>query len=97
MILQAGIVDIRGEAVSQVRQPCGPMLRKRLVTGVFAGRLHSGQRLVVQQLAKAYEVSPTPVREALVEMASLGLVERACTDCRVVRQSPIGGQDQPLS
>jgi DNA-binding GntR family transcriptional regulator len=47
----------------------------RLVTGIFAARLRSGQRLVVQQLAKTFEVSPTPVREALVELASLGLVD----------------------
>lgn len=46
-----------------------------MVTAIFAGRMPSGQRLVVQQLATTYEVSPTPVREALVELASLGLVD----------------------
>lgn len=47
----------------------------RLMTAIFQGRFESGQRLVVQNLASAYQASPTPVREALVELASLGLVE----------------------
>jgi DNA-binding GntR family transcriptional regulator len=46
----------------------------RLMTAIFQGRFRSGQRLVVQALSRAYEASPTPVREALVELASLGLV-----------------------
>jgi DNA-binding GntR family transcriptional regulator len=73
MILQPDIADLRGEPVS--RGSLRAQVAARLVTGVFAGNLRSGQRLVVQQLAKTYEVSPTPVREALVEMASLGLVD----------------------
>ncbi len=44
------------------------------MTGIFLGRFRSGQRLIVQSLASAYHASPTPVREALVELASLGLV-----------------------
>jgi DNA-binding GntR family transcriptional regulator len=47
----------------------------RILTGVFVGRFASGQRLIVQRLATAYEVSPTPVRESLVELAALGVVE----------------------
>jgi DNA-binding GntR family transcriptional regulator len=47
----------------------------RLLTAVFLGRFASGQRLVVQKLAEALDVSPTPVRESLVELAALGLVE----------------------
>lgn len=46
----------------------------RLMTAIFQGRFRSGQRLVVQDLASAYQASPTPVREALLELASLGLV-----------------------
>ena len=73
MILQPGIADLKGEPIS--RGNLRAQVTARLVTGIFAGSLRSGQRLIVQQLAKAYEVSPTPVREALVELASLGLVE----------------------
>ena len=46
----------------------------RILSAVFQGRIHSGQRLVVQRLAEQYGVSPTPVREALVELAGLGIV-----------------------
>jgi DNA-binding GntR family transcriptional regulator len=47
----------------------------RILTAVFQGGFHSGQRLIVQRLSELYEVSPTPVREALVELATLGMVE----------------------
>lgn len=61
----------------------GPILRgnlrqqvsSRILTAVFQGGFLSGQRLVVQRLSELYEVSPTPVREALVELAALGIVE----------------------
>lgn len=64
--------DIPAEPVSRgnLRQ----QVTARLMTGIFQGRFRSGQRLVVQNLAQAYQASPTPVREALVELASLGLV-----------------------
>jgi DNA-binding GntR family transcriptional regulator len=73
MIVHPRITDLRGEPIS--RGNLRTQVTARLVTGIFAGSLRSGQRLVVQQLAKTYEVSPTPVREALVELASLGLVD----------------------
>ncbi|WP_422927236.1 GntR family transcriptional regulator [Singulisphaera sp. PoT] len=47
----------------------------RILAAVFQGSFESGQRLVVQRLSELYEVSPTPVREALVELAALGIVE----------------------
>jgi DNA-binding GntR family transcriptional regulator len=47
----------------------------RILTAVFDGRFSSGERLVVQRLAEIYKVSPTPVREALVELAPLGIVD----------------------
>lgn len=73
MILQPAIADLLGEPIS--RGNLRAQVTARLVMGIFAGSLRSGQRLVVQQLAKVYVVSPTPVREALVEMASLGLAD----------------------
>jgi DNA-binding GntR family transcriptional regulator len=73
--------------------PCEPVPRgslrvqvtARLLTGIFSGSLRSGQRLVVQHLAKAYDVSPTPVRESLVELVSLGLVELLPNRSAIVR------------
>jgi DNA-binding GntR family transcriptional regulator len=47
----------------------------RILTAVFQGLFLSGQRLIVQRLSELYEVSPTPVREALVELSALGIVE----------------------
>jgi len=63
----------------------------RLMTGIFLGRFRSGQRLVVQNLAEAYQASPTPVREALVELASFGLVELLPNRGAVVQ--PFGPQE----
>lgn len=48
---------------------------QRILTAVFQGRFHPGERLVVQRLSGIFHVSPTPVREALVELAWLGIVE----------------------
>ncbi len=73
MIVRPEIAELRGDPIS--RGNLRAQVTARLVTGIFAGSLRSGQRLVVQHLAKTYEVSPTPVREALVELASLGLVD----------------------
>ena len=50
-------------------------LTARILAAIFRGRLASGQRLVVQTLAELYGVSPTPVRESLVELAAMGMVE----------------------
>jgi DNA-binding GntR family transcriptional regulator len=61
------------------------------MTGIFQGRFRSGQRLVVQGLASAYQASPTPVREALVELANLGLVELLPNRGAVVQ--PFGPQE----
>lgn len=79
--------------------PVEPVLRgnlrqqvtSRLMTGVFQGRFRSGQRLVVQEVARAYHASPTPVREALVELASLGLVNLLPNRGAVVQ--PFGRQE----
>src|SRR5204862_6824284 len=63
----------------------------RILTGVFDGRFASGQRLVVQRLADQFGVSPTPVREALVEIGGLGLVELLPNRGAVV--GPFGPQE----
>jgi DNA-binding GntR family transcriptional regulator len=47
--------------------------------------------LVVQQVAKTYDLSPTPVREALVELASLGLVNLLHNHGAIVR--PFGPRE----
>ena len=91
------ITDLPGEPVS--RGSFASPGDSALLTGIFAGSLGSGQRLVVQHLAKAYEVSPTPVRESLVELVSLGLVECAAQPerDRAAVRSAGGERDQVKS
>ena len=51
-------------------------LRSRSVLAdVFRGRLKPGQHLVTQDLAERFGVSHTPVREALIELAGVGVID----------------------
>lgn len=45
------------------------------MVAIFGGAIRSGDRMVAQKLAEQFGVSSTPVREALVELASVGLIE----------------------
>ncbi len=47
----------------------------RLVKAIFQGELAAGTRLVVQKLADRFGISSTPVREALVELEAVGVVQ----------------------
>ncbi len=42
---------------------------------VFHGRLRAGQHLVTQELAERFGVSHTPIREALIALAGIGVVD----------------------
>jgi DNA-binding GntR family transcriptional regulator len=46
-----------------------------VIRGLFKGRWHGGDRLTELEAADLFDVSRTPVREALVELASMGVVE----------------------
>ncbi|HJZ53812.1 MAG TPA: GntR family transcriptional regulator [Gemmataceae bacterium] len=59
---------------------------RSLLTDVFQGRLRAGQRLVTQALADRFGVSHTPIREALIELAGLGLVDLLPNRGAVVRR-----------
>lgn len=48
---------------------------RHLLVAIFSEQIKSGDRMVAQTLAKQLGVSATPVREALVELASIGLIE----------------------
>lgn len=50
-------------------------LVRRLLREMFEGRWAGGDRLVETELAERFGVSRTPVREAISELASVGLVE----------------------
>jgi DNA-binding GntR family transcriptional regulator len=57
----------------------------RILTSVFEGRFRPGERLVVGRLSGLFGVSPTPVRESLVELAGLGVVDLLPNRGAVVR------------
>jgi DNA-binding GntR family transcriptional regulator len=57
-----------------------------LLTDVFQGRLEAGQHLVTQDLAERFGVSHTPVREALIAMAGIGVIDLVPNRGAVVRQ-----------
>jgi DNA-binding GntR family transcriptional regulator len=46
-----------------------------LIHAIFTGQLPGGTRLIEKELASQFEVSSLPIREALREIASMGLVE----------------------
>lgn len=55
--------------------PLSNSLLGKLQKDILTGRLKPGQKLTEQELCKAYEVSRTPVREALRQLETDGLVE----------------------
>jgi DNA-binding GntR family transcriptional regulator len=57
-----------------------------LLTEIFQGRLHAGQRLVTEQLARRFGVSHTPIREALIELGGIGIVDLQPNKGAVVRR-----------
>jgi len=50
-------------------------LVQQVLTRFFQGKYQPNQRMTVQTLAKEWNVSATPVREALVELEGIGIVE----------------------
>lgn len=57
-----------------------------LLADVFQGRLKAGQHLVTQDLAERYAVSHTPIREALIALAGIGIITLAPNRGAVVKQ-----------
>ncbi len=50
-------------------------LKTRIETDIIAGHLQPGERLDEVSLAERFGVSRTPIREALLQLSSMGLVE----------------------
>lgn len=48
---------------------------EQLLTDIFQGRLKAGEHLVIQGLARRFGMSPTPIREALVTLEGIGIVD----------------------
>jgi len=67
------VSDVDGDPIS--RSGLRDQVAQRILVEVFERRFPSGSRLIVQRLAERFNVSPTPVREALVELAAMGIVD----------------------
>jgi DNA-binding GntR family transcriptional regulator len=61
-------------------------LVQSLLADILQGRLRAGQHLVTQDLAERFEVSHTPIREALIALGGIGVVTLAPHRGAVVRQ-----------
>src|SRR5262249_5185692 len=57
-----------------------------LLADVFQGRLRTGEHLVTQELAERFGVSHTPIREALITLAGIGIIDLLPNRGAVVRR-----------
>jgi DNA-binding GntR family transcriptional regulator len=57
-----------------------------ILADVFEGRLRAGRHLVTQHLAERFSVSHTPIREALIALAGIGIVDLLPNKGAVVRR-----------
>src|SRR5712692_3697809 len=80
-------------SVSQASQAlkCDHGLRRQtlaasLLADVFQGRLRAGEHLVTQELAERFGVSPTPIREALITLAGVGIIDLLPNRGAIVRR-----------
>ena len=72
-------------------QKCQRGLRRQtivesLLADVFQGRLRAGEHLVTQDLAKRFVVSHTPIREALITLAGIGIIDLLPNRGAIVRK-----------
>jgi DNA-binding GntR family transcriptional regulator len=57
-----------------------------LLADVFQGRLRVGQHLVTQELSSRFGVSHTPIREALIALAGIGIIDLLPNRGAIVRR-----------
>lgn len=59
---------------------------ENLLRDVFHGRVRAGQHLVTQELAERFGVSHTPIREALVALSGIGIIDLPPNRGAIVRR-----------
>jgi DNA-binding GntR family transcriptional regulator len=57
-----------------------------LLADIFQGRLRAGEHLVTQELAGRFRVSHTPIREALITLAGIGILDLLPNRGAIVRR-----------
>ena len=57
-----------------------------LLADVFQGRLRTGEHLVTEELAQRFGVSNTPIREALITLAGIGIIDLLPNRGAIVRR-----------
>jgi DNA-binding GntR family transcriptional regulator len=68
------IISPAAPATSDITQATA--VHHRLREDILSGRLPPGRKLKVQEVAAAYDAGPSPVREALAQLAAEGLAVR---------------------
>lgn len=84
--------------INEFLDPHGPLTSNalrhavvvRLMASIFEGTLPAGTRLIIRKMAEQMGVSATPIREALVELEGIGLVQFSHNRGAVVK--PFGPQ-----
>ncbi|MFG0331971.1 MAG: GntR family transcriptional regulator [Maioricimonas sp. JB049] len=79
---QAAACELTGVDHGQRRR----IVVENLLADIFRGRLKAGERLIIRSLAERFQMSPTPIREALVALEGIGIVDIAPNCGAVVRR-----------
>jgi DNA-binding GntR family transcriptional regulator len=80
-----------GDIVAIDTLTCDHGLRRQTIVqsvlaDVFEGRIRAGQHLVTQELARRFGVSHTPIREALIALAGIGIIDLIPNRGAIVRR-----------
>src|SRR3546814_18917919 len=79
----------RERRMRRVERDDGGKLADAMAEAILSGEFAPGSRLDEQHLAQRYSVSRTPVREALRQLATTGLIEMR------PRRTPVGASVTP--
>lgn len=52
---------------------------EQILSSIFEGKFHSGEQVQIERLCEQYEISRTPVIQALKRLATDGIVETSPT------------------
>jgi DNA-binding GntR family transcriptional regulator len=72
---ESGVATTFVPAVMEARQALRHQVVRRLLLEIFRGTLPAGTRLITHKLSEQLGISATPLREALVELEAIGMVD----------------------